>query len=199
MTVLSPTRPEGGAATVRGRSDRSPLRESAVCSQDIVRLFGPTRGRAATGSAPTLRRPRGIASHTSASGQCGATALNPRSPAYCFTTCQTRRSVTPSPQHLPARQTQRNSLPAFSSAAVTQSSTVVLTQHGTGTVRMCPPLPTRSTIAQCSSQLLQMRKVQFSQFASPKPAAEQHCENRAVPFAFEGVGIRSLPKPARLL
>jgi len=60
MTVLSPTRPEGGAATVRGRSDRSPLRESAVCSQDIVRLFGPTRGRAATGSAPTLRRPRGI-------------------------------------------------------------------------------------------------------------------------------------------
>jgi hypothetical protein len=45
--------------------------------------------------------------------------------------------------------------------------------------------------------LLQMREVQISQFASSQPAAKQHCENRAVPFAFEHVGIRSLPKPAR--
>ena len=77
---------------------------------------------------------------------------DPSSAAYCFTTCQTNRSVTPSPQHLPARHTQRNSLPVSSSAAATHASTVALTQAGTGMVRMCPPLPTRSTIAQCSSR-----------------------------------------------
>ena len=38
----------------------------------------------------------------------------PESLAYCFTTCQTNRSVTPSPQCLPARQTHRNSLPVES-------------------------------------------------------------------------------------
>jgi hypothetical protein len=32
------------------------------------------------------------------------------------------------------------------------SSITLFTQSGTGTVRMCPPLPTRSTMAQCSSR-----------------------------------------------
>ena len=57
-----------------------------------------------------------------------------------------------SPQHFPARQTHRNSLPARRSAARIHRSTVVLTHSGIGTVRMCPPLPTRSTMAQCSSR-----------------------------------------------
>ena len=114
-----------------------------------------------------------------------------------LTTCQTRRSVTPSPHHLPARQTQRNSLPVWSSAAPAQSSTAVLTQHGTGTVRMCPPLRTRSNNRPMLLSLLQMREVQISQFPSPQPAAKQHCENGAVPFAFEPVGIGSLPNLAR--
>jgi hypothetical protein len=47
--------------------------------------------------------------------------------------------------------------------------------------------------------LLQMREVQISQFPPSQTAAKQDRENRAVPFAFEGVGIRSLPKPAGLL
>jgi hypothetical protein len=37
-------------------------------------------------------------------------------------------------------------------AAVNQLSTASLTQVGTETVRICPPLPTRSAITQCSSR-----------------------------------------------
>src|SRR3974390_2957406 len=47
----------------------------------------------------------------------GATWAIPSFLAYCFTTCQTTRFVTPSPQCLPARQTHRNSLPAEIPAA----------------------------------------------------------------------------------
>jgi hypothetical protein len=44
-----------------------------------------------------------------------------------------------------------------------------------------------------------MREVQISQFPSSQAAGKQDRENRAVPFAFECVGIRSLPKPTRLI
>jgi hypothetical protein len=47
--------------------------------------------------------------------------------------------------------------------------------------------------------LLQMREVQISQLPPSQAAAKQHCENRAVSFAFEGVGIRRLPESTRLL
>jgi hypothetical protein len=122
-----------GAATVRWRFDRFLLRESAACSRDSVRLFGPRRGQQeldllqlSTGSMAQVctRAPQVV----------GRDAPEAEFASVCFTTCQTRRSVTPSPQLLPARQTQRNSLPVSSSEAATQSSTVVLTQHGTGTV-----------------------------------------------------------------
>jgi hypothetical protein len=72
--------------------------------------------------------------------------------------CQTTRSVTPSPQCLPARQTQRNTLPLDKPAAVVQKSSVPFTQSGTGTVRICPPLPTRSRMAQSSSRCWKCRK-----------------------------------------
>ncbi len=55
-------------------------------------------------------------------------------------------SVTPPPQHLPARQTQRNNLPADMPAATTHRSTAALTQSGTGTVLICPPFPTRQSL-----------------------------------------------------
>jgi hypothetical protein len=56
------------------------------------------------------------------------------------------------PHGLPARQTHRNSGPLSIPAAVNHASSVSFTQFGTGTVRMCLPLPTRSTIAQRSSR-----------------------------------------------
>jgi hypothetical protein len=45
-------------------------------------------------------------------------------------------SVTPSPQCLPARQTDRNTRPADRSAAVVQISTVAFIHSGIGTVRI---------------------------------------------------------------
>jgi hypothetical protein len=47
--------------------------------------------------------------------------------------------------------------------------------------------------------LLKMHEVQISQFPSSQAAAKQDGENRAIPLAFECIGIRRLPKPARLI
>lgn len=52
------------------------------------------------------------------------------------------------PQVLPARQTHRNTRPSLIPAETSHESIVLFTQSGTGTVRMCRPLPTKSTIAQ---------------------------------------------------
>ncbi len=72
--------------------------------------------------------------------------------AVFLTTCQTVFSEMPSPQILLARQTHRKRGPLSIPAAVNHTSRVSFTQLGTGTVRMCLPLPTRSTIAQRSSR-----------------------------------------------
>ena len=66
--------------------------------------------------------------------------------------CQTAFTVMPSPHVLPTLSTRRNSFPRSIAAAASQSSSSVLTQSGTGTVRTWLPLPTRSTMAQCSSR-----------------------------------------------
>src|SRR5882762_5954774 len=69
-----------------------------------------------------------------------------------LTTCHTTFSVIPSPQTVPERQTQRNNLPEVIWAAVNHTSRNCFTHSGTGTVRTCPPFPTRSMIAQRSSR-----------------------------------------------
>jgi len=79
--------------------------------------------------------------------------------ADSFTMCQTAFTVMPSLHALPALLTLRNSLPRSIAAAASQSSSSVLTQTGTGTVRMWPALPTRSTMAQCSSRCWSARIV----------------------------------------
>jgi hypothetical protein len=56
------------------------------------------------------------------------------------------------PQTTPLRQTHLKILPRAISATVNQSSIVCFTQLGMGTVRMWPPFPTRSTMAQWSSR-----------------------------------------------
>jgi hypothetical protein len=93
---------------------------------------------------------------------------------YCFTACQTTRSVTPSPQCFPARQTHRNSLPGEIPAAAAQTSMVLLTHSGTGTVRMWAPLPTRTTMAHCSPRCCKCVKSRSANSLLAESAAQQH-------------------------
>ena len=60
--------------------------------------------------------------------------------ADSFTMCQTAFTVIPSPHVLPTLLNRRNSRPRSMAAAASQSSSSALTQSGTGTVRMWPPL-----------------------------------------------------------
>ena len=66
--------------------------------------------------------------------------------------CQTAFSVMPSPRILPIFVTRRKILPRSIPAAFIQTRSSSMTQPGTGTIRTCPALPFRSTMAQCSSR-----------------------------------------------
>jgi hypothetical protein len=92
--------------------------------------------------------------------------------ATFFTTCHTVFSEIRSPHSLSARQTQRNNGPRSIPAAASQASRVSFTQAGTGTERMCFPLPTRSTMAQRSSLfwMLSIVKSASSRRRSPHPS-----------------------------
>jgi hypothetical protein len=72
--------------------------------------------------------------------------------AAAFTTCQIALAVIPAPQILPSRLTRRKITPPLMPAAAVHSSTARFAQNGTGTVRMCFPLPTRSAMTECSSR-----------------------------------------------
>jgi hypothetical protein len=80
-------------------------------------------------------------------------------------------SEMPWPQSLPARQTHRNNGPSRMSAAANHASSVSFTQFGTGTVRMCLPLPA-TTMAQRSSRRCKRSNVSSasSQRRSPQPS-----------------------------
>src|ERR1022692_198038 len=68
------------------------------------------------------------------------------------TTYQTTFSVTPFPQTLPVLLIDRNRQPDAVPDACVHSSIRFFTHSGTGTVRTCPPLPIRSTMAQWPSR-----------------------------------------------
>src|ERR1017187_10492420 len=72
--------------------------------------------------------------------------------AAALTTCQTAFGVILSPQISPNRFTRRKIAPPLMPAAVVHSSTARFAHNGTGTVRMCFPLPIRSAITQHSSR-----------------------------------------------
>jgi hypothetical protein len=110
--------------------------------------------------------------------------------SVCFTTCHTSCSVTPSPHHFPARHTHRNSFPEESPASAVQASAIDLTQSGIGTVRMWPPLPTRSTIAQCSSRRCKCANVRSanSRRRSPHPSNTARIAQSRLPFSVVGSG-----------
>ncbi len=89
--------------------------------------------------------------------------------AVFLTTCQTVFSEIPSPHGLPARQTHRKRGPLSIPAAASHTSRVSFTQFGTGTVRMCRPLPMRSTIAQRSSRLCKLSSVSSASSRRRRP------------------------------
>jgi len=122
------------------------------------------------------------------------------SPAYCFTACQTRRSVTPSPQHLPARQTQRNSLAAWSSAAATP---IIDRRFDPAWHRYGPDVPAFTD--QINNRpmllsLLQMREVQISQsrLRRPQPSTTARIARPRLPLSVWASGTANtcaLPVP----
>src|ERR1035438_2142031 len=61
--------------------------------------------------------------------------------------------VMPSPQTLPIRFTRRKIVHPLISAHAIHASMARFTQPGTGTVRMCFPLPIRSATTQCSCRI----------------------------------------------
>ena len=114
--------------------------------------------------------------------------------AYCFTTCQTNRSVTPSPQCLPARQTHRNSLPVEISGCshpqVDARFDTFGNRHDSNLAAFADQISYRRTFL----TLLQMREVQVRQFAASESAAQQHGENCTIPLSSERVGAGNCQK-----
>ncbi len=66
-----------------------------------------------------------------------------------------------------------------------------LSHSGTGTVRMCPPLPTRSTMAQCSSRCCKCAnsKSANSRLRSPQPSKMARIVRFRLPFNVCGSGV----------
>jgi hypothetical protein len=72
-------------------------------------------------------------------------ALQPRFFAAAFTTYQTTFWEIALPQTFPVRLTLRKIFPSLIPAATVHSSSARFAHSGIGTVRMCPPLPIKST------------------------------------------------------
>src|ERR1035441_2604811 len=113
--------------------------------------------------------------------------------AEYFTICQTTFSVIPSPQIEPERFTHRNSLPPVMAAAWVHASRVALTQSGTGTVRMCRPLPIKSTTTQCSSRCWISRTWSLATSARrrPQPSSIAKTARSRLPFSVCSSGARN--------
>lgn len=69
---------------------------------------------------------------------------------------------------LPALLIDRKSAPSVTPLAFFHASTAALTHVGMGTVRMCPALPARSAMTQCSSSQLDSIDTEREQLAATK-------------------------------
>ncbi len=107
--------------------------------------------------------------------------------AAAFTTCQIALGVILSPQILPSRLTRRKIAPPLMPAAVVHSSTARFAHTGTGTVRMCFPLPIRSAITQCSSRTWKSSVPSPTSSARRRPHPIEQRQNRPITFASEAV------------
>jgi hypothetical protein len=74
---------------------------------------------------------------------------NPALWQQVLTTYQTTFCEMPRPHTFPSLATARKIFPSVTLAARVHWSRAAFTQFGMGTVRMWPPLPIRSTTAQC--------------------------------------------------
>ena len=162
----------GQLTRVRCQAGRSPRLSNAACSRCSAPSFVLRRAREGTGSAQARRRHHGKIAHRSVGDRSASRGMFIVAAVF-LTTCQTVLSEMPCPQSLPARQTHRNSGPLSMSAAVNQTSSVSFTQFGTGTVRMCLPLPTKSTMAHRSSRGCKLSKASS---ASSRRAAHNRAE-----------------------
>jgi hypothetical protein len=107
--------------------------------------------------------------------------------AAAFTTCQIALGVMLSPQILPSRLTRRKIASPSMPAAMIHSSTARFAPAGTGTVRMCFPLPIKSAITQCSFADLEIFRSESNQFGPSQSASDEQRENRPITFASEVV------------
>lgn len=109
-----------------------------------------------------------------------------------LTTHQITFSETLSPQTVPVLLTQRKNRPEVTGAAVVQQSRAVLTHSGTGTVRMCPPLPYRSTMTHRSSRfwMSDTAYCATSDRRRPHPASTAIIARSLLPFRTSRSGDR---------
>lgn len=84
-----------------------------------------------------------------------------------FTTCQIALGVSPSPRISPARWTWRKILSAVIPTDVVHWSIAAFAQVGTGTVRMCFPVPIRSAMIQWILTLLKVVEPENRKFSPP--------------------------------
>ena len=90
----------------------------------------------------------------------------------------------PADQIFPSRFTRRKIAPPLMAAAVVHSSTARFAHSGTGTVRMCFPLPIRSAITQCSSRT----------WKSPIPSPTSSARRRPHPMSSARIARSRLPR-----
>ena len=127
------------------------------------------RGRARLLLLPALHPPNGTAGRMYDVGRGGARFLMPARAAAAFTTCPIAFGVSRSPQSLPMRLTRRKMMPALIPAATVHASRARLTHAGTGTVRICFPLPIKSAMTQCSSRIWKSSTLRPTSSARRKP------------------------------
>lgn len=127
-------------------------RPNALCSRDIARSSELRHVPATTGSAPVRLRAEWHSLAQVRLRSWGASLSMSDWLANSRTTCQTIFSVIDSPQILPALFTRRKTLPDLIPAAHNHWSMIPFAQSGIGTVRTCPALPLRSTMAEWASR-----------------------------------------------
>ena len=132
---------------------------------------------------------------------CGMTELRARAPQMVRSETSEARLCGIQLDYVPDDALRYTITPAFAcSADATEYSPrmkfsrmdpliqVALTHSGTGTVRMCPPLPTRSTMAQCSSRCWRCLNARSasSRHRSPQPSKIARMARSRLPFKVSG-------------
>jgi hypothetical protein len=133
----------------RGRTGHSPAVPGSACSRDSVPLSEQRCAQEEIGFAQVLLPFQWHSLAHARRRSWGAMCSSSRRGARLRTTYQSRFSEIPLPQVDPCRPTALKIRPSVTCAAAVHFSTAPFTQFGSGTVRTCPPLPTRSTLAQC--------------------------------------------------